>query len=785
MIASSKLFAILFALVSTTIASPLGELDTGNFLAARTTKPTCSKFLNIAGGLTIDDQQPFTPISIALDAKPAGDVVVFLDIKGATLSDCTLTFTPDNWNVPKQVNVAANPDFDDKHVSTKLTLTAVLDGPCEATRHKCEQKIDINRKYRKGKTCQSTGDPHYSTFDGLTYSFQGKGAYYLVKSDLLNVQAYQYPCLVQGRTQTTCNGAVAVKYKNSAAILSITKNGNWDSKDKNSKPTLQRISPNIDDMVYTEKGNAWTLTMDDGASVTITVGSQQNMYWLDVSIFLPPCYTDKVGGLCNFHKQEEDKDTIFKCRNGKKIKHFKGIGYNLIEEFGSTWTVDADDHMFSGRWKKDMQHPITYKPKPGCKPVHNRVCPPRPTTTTNPPPPATTTVPPPPATTTVPPPPVTTTQVVTTTTRNVVTTTTTVPVTTATTITTTTNGVPTTTVTTGTTMITTTGTTTQIVTTTATITTTMAPPSSSPPPAPTTTTTAGSQTTTTGAPPATTTQPPSTTTMTQPPYQPPSTTTAPPQPPLPPYNPGDHTYIPNPPATTTTPSAPVATTTTSTNAGAPSSTPTAPVTPPCVGLDCGGYNPKDRENAVNHCTKILKIPGCETICPKKLEFFIEACVADILATGSYVFCESQRQSLNNYCQKLTGYMEQSANPVVQETAVTVQKEAGYDSFTCMNNCSGQGTCGAAGCTCNAPWSGTDCSVDQSKLAPIMAPALPGGSLITPNYERVDGNVTKDSYKAPPPNVNKTLVGNGALGGKSAVSSLVTLAGVVAGFMMIL
>ncbi|KAJ3408955.1 Protein GPR15L, partial [Chytridiales sp. JEL 0842] len=650
----------------------------------------------------------------------------------ATLSDCTLTFTPENWNVPKQVNVAANPDFDDKHVSTKLTLTAVLDGPCEATRHKCEQKIDINRKYRKGKACQSTGDPHYSTFDGLTYSFQGHGAFYLVKSDLLSVQAYQYPCLVQGTLQTTCNGAVAVKYKNSAAILSITKNGNWDSKDKNSKPTLQRISPNIDDMVYTEKGNGWTLTMDDGASVTITVGSQQNMFWLDVSIFLPACYTDKVGGLCNFHKQEEDSEKVFKCRNGKKIKHAGELAKNLIDEFGGSWVVDGDDHMFSGKWKKDMKHPITYKPKPGCKPVHNRVCPPRPTTTT---------------------------QVITTTTRHVITTTTTLPVTTTTTLTTTTNGAPTTTVTTLTTMMTTTSTTTQNVLTTTTVTTTIAPPTTTMAPP---RTTAALTTTRVGT---------TTTTCTT------TTTAAPPKPTLPPYVPG---IMPSPPATTTR---------ASTIAAAPSTIPSNNTNSPCVGLNCSSANPKDRENAVNHCTKILKIPGCETICPKKLEFFIQACVADILVTGSYIFCEAQRQSLNNYCQKLTGYMAVSANPVVQQMAVTVQKEAGYDSFTCINNCSGQGRCGATGCTCNAPWSGTDCSVDQSKLAKIVAPGLPAGSLFTPSYERVDGNVTKDSYAAAAAAASASNADNAvrsdALSGKSLISSFFTFAGVLAGCMMVL
>ena len=75
--------------------------------------------LTIAEG----DQDTYT---VVLDTQPANDVTVAPtsgDENVATVSPATLTFTPDNWNTPQTVTVAAEHDDDAYDASTTITHT--------------------------------------------------------------------------------------------------------------------------------------------------------------------------------------------------------------------------------------------------------------------------------------------------------------------------------------------------------------------------------------------------------------------------------------------------------------------------------------------------------------------------------------------------------------------------------------------------------------------------------------------------------------------------------------
>ncbi|KAJ3120586.1 hypothetical protein HK101_006923, partial [Irineochytrium annulatum] len=145
---------------------------------------------------------------------------------------------------------------------------------------------------------------------------------------------------------------------------------------------------------------------------------------------------------------------------------------------------------------------------------------------------------------------------------------------------------------------------------------------------------------------------------------------------------------------------------TSTAAAAPTKTPTA----------------DEIADATAHCSEILKC-GCEGILQDVYSNAINFCVSDIVGTGSYLFCEGHKRSYNALCRKIVDQLVISPNATVAATAASIAEDAGHNDATCANNCSGpsNGVCATSGCKCIAPFTGADCSIDQSKLNPTPGP----------------------------------------------------------------
>nr|KAJ3411102.1 hypothetical protein HK105_002723 [Polyrhizophydium stewartii] len=112
------------------------------------------------------------------------------------------------------------------------------------------------------------------------------------------------------------------------------------------------------------------------------------------------------------------------------------------------------------------------------------------------------------------------------------------------------------------------------------------------------------------------------------------------------------------------------------------------------------------------CREMFDIAGCKDIVPT--DFYVKACVADAKTTGTYVFADGTKSAYLAKCHQATEYMSQDASPAVVDKAKTVQDSCGFGNRTCINSCSGHGTCTTYGCSCNAGWTGVDCSTDLSK-----------------------------------------------------------------------
>ncbi|XP_049329391.1 alpha-tectorin-like [Astyanax mexicanus] len=175
-------------------------------------------------------------------------------------------------------------------------------------------------------TCSASGDPHYTSFDGRNFDFQGTCRYILstVCSDNQDLPFYQVVAKNEAWNELPVSITVEVSVNVSGHLVLVSRNKRGiaviDSETKNLPVLLDSGSVSV----YSSGQNTF-ITTDFGLSVSYD-GS-----WV-VRVTVPANYSGATCGLCgNFNGQTNDD---FRIRSGELV--------SSASQFGADWKVGND-----------------------------------------------------------------------------------------------------------------------------------------------------------------------------------------------------------------------------------------------------------------------------------------------------------------------------------------------------------------------------------------------------------------------------------------------------------
>ncbi|KAM6902104.1 sushi domain-containing protein 2-like [Xenentodon cancila] len=200
------------------------------------------------------------------------------------------------------------------------------------------------RGYQSPSSAVVFGDPHFVTFDGVSYSFNGKGEYTLVTSAKmkLTIQARTEP--VNGTAiKATKLSAVAMREASSDILevrlvrggngLEVLHNQKLLSFAEQSWMDLQGVS------IFSPKSTNVSVMFPSGAGVEVRLREET----MTATVLLPEDFKDSILGLLG--KMNGDANDDLMHSNGLLVKNSSNP--EELFNFGATWAVENASALFT------------------------------------------------------------------------------------------------------------------------------------------------------------------------------------------------------------------------------------------------------------------------------------------------------------------------------------------------------------------------------------------------------------------------------------------------------
>ena len=203
-------------------------------------------------------------------------------------------------------------------------------------------------------SCQASGDPHYTTFDGAGHHFQGKCEYILARDCAHNdFEVHVRNEHRHGNNHVTYTRSVAIKVRGVAVIKLL--------------PSRKTLVNNFEVTRYPHViGVDGSLIQVQGGLVKVILASSGvEIYWNGndfVKVTVPGEYRDRVCGLCGTFDGNAQND--FELRNGTVLSasHLtyskSDQSVRAYHDFGRDWAVIASERLLVDRNVVCVDSPI-------------------------------------------------------------------------------------------------------------------------------------------------------------------------------------------------------------------------------------------------------------------------------------------------------------------------------------------------------------------------------------------------------------------------------------------
>ncbi|XP_036593498.1 sushi domain-containing protein 2 [Trichosurus vulpecula] len=219
----------------------------------------------------------------------------------------------------------------------------------------CQVYLDVRpssdcRTYQPSHLASAFGDPHFVTFDGIHFTFNGRGEYVLVQSDLtkLMIQGRTQPALMSSGAQASATGLSAVVVKeNTSDVVEVRLGGL-------SGETLE-VLLNQEILKFSEQ--SWLdlkdmfLSVSGSQNVSVMLGSgagveiQAQEHFLSVNILLPEKFINHSQGLLGTLNNIPSDD--FTLRNKTVLSPQIASQPHELFDFGADWAIWNDSSLFT------------------------------------------------------------------------------------------------------------------------------------------------------------------------------------------------------------------------------------------------------------------------------------------------------------------------------------------------------------------------------------------------------------------------------------------------------